>query len=75
MAATINSKVPCTKALSIEGQDRSKDILRAIFIHRELWTPNGYPRSINTIKSKWNLLLDHPLLIDYLENNQGKTLT
>ena len=61
---------PATKPLSTVGQDRKKDILRAIFVHRELWTKNGYPKK-STIQTKWPIFLNHPLLIEYLDKNQG----
>ena len=70
MQATNNSNVPATKILSREGQDRSKDILRAIFLHRELWGKNGYPKT-TTLWKKWSQLLNHTLLQDYLQNNEG----
>ena len=64
------NKIPVTKPVSTVGQDRKKDILRAIFIHRELWSKSGYPKK-TTIQKKWPLLLNHPSLVQYLENNKG----
>ena len=67
------NNVPATKPVSTVGQDRKKDILRAIFVHRELWTKNGYPKK-TTIQKKWSILLNHQILTDYLANNQGYEL-
>ena len=74
MEKSNNCKIPATKVLSREDQDRRKDILRAIFVHKELWTKNGYPKA-TTIGKKWNVLLNHPILTDYLDNNEGNYLT
>ena len=62
---------PVTKPLSTVGQDRKKDILRAIFVHRDLWSNNGYPKK-TTIQKKWPMLLNHPSLLEYLSRNEGK---
>ena len=70
MQATNNCNVPATKILSTEDQDRSKDILRAIFVHKELWSKNGYPQR-TTLWKKWSKLLNHPLLENYLQDNEG----
>ena len=62
--------LPVTKPVSTVDQDRKKDILRAIFVHRELWTKSGYPKK-TTIQKKWSLLLNHPILTEYLAANKG----
>ena len=62
--------LPPKKPVSTVSQDRSKDILRAIFIHRELWSKTGYPKK-TTIQKKWRILLNHPSLMEYLSNNEG----
>ena len=62
--------LPVTKPVSTVGQDRKKDILRAIFVHRELWTKSGYPKK-TTIQKKWSVLLNLPILTEYLASNEG----
>ena len=69
-----NCQVPATKVLSKDNEDRTKDMLRAIFVHKELWNEHGYPKS-TTIRKKWNLLLNHPALKNYVETNEGTNLT
>ena len=62
---------PVTKPVSLVGQDRSKDILRALFVHKELWTKNGYPKK-TALQKKWSILLNHPILAEYLDSNEGR---
>ena len=64
---------PVTKPVSTVDQDREKDILRAIFIHKELWSKNGYPKK-TALQKKWATLLNHQILIDYLNSNEGTVI-
>ena len=60
-----------TKAVSKASDDSSKDLLKCLFLHRELITDkNTYP-SRWTVNRKWNKLLAHPTLQTYLQSNQG----